>query len=291
MTSAASLVDVNLTGKPEKQTIKLTYAGGPLVVDVWEPRQPTGEPPVLLIHGWGGTGNYWQEMAQRLSATVRVIVPDLLGTGRSQPVRKSHNMFQQVASLAHVLDALHIDLVQVNGHSMGGAMAVLLADAQPERVERLVLTSLCFFMNEAQERMYKAAMGIFKLSMMFRPSWLASLPFVPQLVATHYFHNVPKNKQLLQQGLLDYLELDAGTAVACADDAPNPVITKAGARVHVPTLLIACHQDRVMPVENVDFTVNTIPNCQVHWMDQCGHLPMVEKPREYFHILQGFLRL
>ncbi|MCA9973069.1 MAG: alpha/beta hydrolase [Anaerolineales bacterium] len=276
---------------PEKRTATLKHPHGPLVVDVWEARQPSAAPPILLIHGWGGTGSYWQDTARHLSATVRVIVPDLPGTGRSRPVRKPQNMFDQVRSLRFVLDELHVDCVQVVGHSMGGAMAVLLADAQPERVERLALTSLCFFMSGAQEQMYKVAMGMFKVSLNFRPSWLASLPLVPQLVATRYFHRVPDDAELLRQGLLDYLELDTGTAVACANDAPNPVITAAGSRLRQPTLLVACRQDRVMPIDNVAFTVRTIPNAYVRWIDQCGHLPMVEKPAEYWAILHDFLQL
>jgi pimeloyl-ACP methyl ester carboxylesterase len=291
MIDTVSGLDTDALVMHTKQTLTLNHARGPLVVDVWEPRRPTGEPPVLLIHGWGGTGSYWRQTAHALSETVRVIVPDLLGTGRSQPVRKAQNMFDQVASLIDMLDELEIDRVQVVGHSMGGAMTLLLADAQPERVERIVLTSLCFFMTETQELIYRGAMSLFKLSMGFRSPWLATVPFMPQLMATRYFYRIPSDPKLLRQGLLDYLELDAKTAVACANDAANPAITAAGARVRTPTLLVACRQDRVMPVENVNFTVETIPNCELRWIDKCGHLPMVEKPEEYLQILRDFLRL
>lgn len=279
----------------EWATMTLRRPFGPLVLDVWEPRTQAkaakDAAPVLLIHGWGGTGSYWRETARYLSETVQVIVPDLPGTGRSQPVNWPQNMFNQVDTLVHIVDLLGLERVQVVGHSMGGAMAVLLADARPQQVERLVLTSLCFFMSEAQETLYKTAMGIFKLAMSFRPGWLAQVPIVPQLVASRYFYRVPRDNDLLRQGLRDYLELDGPTAAACADDAPNPSITEAGTRIQVPTLLIACRQDQVMPVQNVDFTLKTIPGSQVRWMDKCGHMPMVEKPQEYFALLHEFLRL
>lgn len=291
MISAVPLQGVPKPVMQEKSTITLQRQFGPLVIDVWEPRAPAKVPPVLLIHGWGGTGSYWQGTARYLARTAKVLVPDLPGTGRSQPVRKPQNMFDQVATLRSILDEFALDQVQVIGHSMGGAMAVLLADARPQQVERLILTSLCFFMSEAQENIYKTVMSLFKMTMAFRPNWLAQLPLIPQMVATRYFYRVPKDEELLRQGLLDYLNLDSGTAAACADDAPNPVITQAGARIRVPTLLIACRQDQVMPVQNVDFTLKTIPNSQVRWMDKCGHMPMVEKPQEYFALLHEFLRL
>ncbi|NJL96051.1 MAG: hypothetical protein HC915_21110 [Anaerolineae bacterium] len=46
-----------------------------------------------------------------------------------------------------------------------------------------------------------------------------------------------------------------------------------------------------MPPANVDYTVNTIPNCGLVWIENCGHLPMVEQPETYLMILRGFLRL
>lgn len=275
----------------EKQTITIQHANGPLVLDIWEPRAPGGEPPILLIHGWGGSGSYWQHTARALSQTVRVIVPDLLGTGRSQPVKKAQNMFDQVDSLIGILNELDLKQVQVVGHSMGSAMSLLLADAQPRRIERLVITSMCFFLSESQEKVYRSIMKFMHLTMRFRPPILAYVPGVARFMAMRYFYRIPDDPPLLKQGLVDYLGLDFDTAVACADDAASPAIPAAGKRLQIPVLLVACRQDQVMPVENVDYTASLIPNCQVIWMDQCGHLPMVEKPDEYIAILKNFLRL
>ena len=289
----------------ELRTLTLARPHGPLVVDIWEPRSlaspvtpkevkvhaATGVPTVLLIHGWGNAGGYWRSTAEQLAETARVIVPDLPGTGRSQPVQSAQTMFDQVATLVDLLDLLELTNVQVVGHSMGGAMALLLTDARPAQVERLVLTSTCFFLNEQQQQLYRLIMQITYFAMRFRPTWLAELPLAARLMATRYFYRVPNDDELLRQGFLDYLTLDLPTAVACADNACDPAIPTAGTRIQVPTLLIACRQDQVMPVNNVDYTLQMIPNSQVRWLDQCGHLPMVEKPLEYIAILREFLRL
>ncbi|MGF1507647.1 MAG: putative photosynthetic complex assembly protein PuhE [Anaerolineae bacterium] len=271
----------------------LTYqlAGAPFIVDVWEPAMPSKEPPILLVHGWGGTGSYWHQTAFWLSRTNRVIVPDLPGTGRSQPVNHTQNMFDQVDALVFLVDELIHDQVQVIGHSMGGAMSLLLAEQRPQKVERLVLTSLCLFMNEAQVRAFNASMAVFKVTMGLRRPWMAEIPGMPQLMALQYFYRVPDDHEVLHRGLLDYLQLDSGTAVACATNATDDSIPRAAASTTAPTLLIACRQDRVMPTQNVEFTADVIPNCAVRWIDRCGHLPMVEKPEEYHAILHEFLRL
>jgi pimeloyl-ACP methyl ester carboxylesterase len=275
-----------------RRTFTLNGSHSPLVVDEWTPAAPAADvPPILLIHGWGGTGSYWEGTAEALAQTARVIVPDLPGTGRSQPVRSARSMFDQVDALVQVLDEFELKRVQVVGHSMGGAMALLLADMRPDAIERVVLTSLTFFRTLAQERVYRSVMKVFRLSMRFRPAWLADVPGVAQMMARHYFYRVPADRALLRQGLLDYLQLDAATATRCADDATTPAIPAAGLRVRVPVLLVACEEDQMMPPENVDYTATIIPDCTVVRMAECGHLPMVEKPDEYLAILRDFLRL
>ncbi|MBK8987090.1 MAG: alpha/beta hydrolase [Chloroflexi bacterium] len=277
--------------KIRKRTLTLDHPQGPLVVDMWEPLQPTENVPILLVHGWGGSGSYWQLTAQALGKSTQVIVPDLLGTGRSQPVRKAQNMFDQVESLAFILDHFKIDRVQLVGHSMGSAMALLLTEAYPERIDRLILTSLCFFMTETEAQIFKAAMFMFRFAFGFRHTRLAALPMFSKMMARRYFYRVPKDNKLVQQGFVDFMELDAATAIACANNATSPAIEAAGAKIQIPTLLIPCRQDQVMPVANVGYTASIIPNCQIRWIDKCGHLPMVEKPQEYHTIVRDFLQL
>lgn len=282
---------VTITRPRQPQTIEFERALGPFVVDVWEPDEPSNELPILLVHGWGGSGSYWRIAAERLSRTNRVIVPDLPGTGRSQPVATAQDMFDQVHNLARLLDYLELERVQVIGHSMGGAMTVLLADQQPDRLDNIVLTSLSFFMNDEQVQIYRNVMRGFKATFGFRNRSLANVPGMTNLLAGRYFYRIPNDRALLRQGLVEFLELDAGTASACADNAPDPRIREAGSRVQSPVLLIACRQDQVMPLENVDFTCEIIPDCRVIWMDECGHVPMVEKPDEFLGHVGGFLRL
>ena len=271
------------------QTIELAGAAGPLVCDVWRARQPSGKTPVVLVHGWGGSGMYWRATAEHLAATVDVIVPDLPGSGRSMPVSRALNLADLTQALQQLLMALDVPRVQLVGHSMGAAVSILLADAAPARVERLALVSMSFFTSWVQHQIYSAVMSAFSVGMIYRPHWLARVPYVPQMVAMRYFYRVPDDPALLRRGMLDFLTMDRATAVTCANDASSEAIPVAGARVDVPTLLIASRQDLVMPVSNVEYTVQTIPNCRVRWIEECGHLPMVEKSQEFMEILDEFL--
>jgi pimeloyl-ACP methyl ester carboxylesterase len=288
---ADAFISTHMTKATAKETITYTQEFGPFVVDIWDARTPTDSPPILLIHGWGNSGAYWADTAEKLSETTQVIVPDLPGTGRSMPVVGALNLYEQVSALTWLVDELRLERLYVVGHSMGSAMSILLTDARPNRVERLVLTSMCFFTDESQKQIHKTVMGITYVAMHFRPSWLAEIPFLARMAASRYFYKLPDNPDLLHQGFLDYLHLDRETAIISAEDARDDTIPEAGARLKVPTLLVACRQDWVMPVSNVDYTASVIPDCQVRWIEECGHMPMIEKPGEYLAILQEFLDL
>ena len=98
--------------------------------------------PVLLLHGFTGTGRGWDQLARRLRAAgYRTVAPDLLGHGRSDappdPVR--HDVARQAADLATVLATLDAVPAVVIGYSLGGRVALRLALDRPHVVRSLVL--------------------------------------------------------------------------------------------------------------------------------------------------------
>ncbi|MHA6796506.1 alpha/beta fold hydrolase [Pseudonocardia bannensis] len=93
--------------------------------------------PVLALHGVTGHGARWQSLADALPE-LRWIGVDLRGHGRSS-WSPPWGIEQHVADALAVLDRLKIEDAAVIGHSYGGAIAVHLARAAPDRVERLVL--------------------------------------------------------------------------------------------------------------------------------------------------------
>lgn len=97
---------------------------------------PAG-PPVLALHGVTGHGLRFRPLTERLTG-LRWIAPDLRGHGRS-PWAPPWRLEQHVSDVLAVLDAQGVERAAVVGHSFGGAVALHLARAAPERVERLVL--------------------------------------------------------------------------------------------------------------------------------------------------------
>jgi 3-oxoadipate enol-lactonase len=95
-------------------------------------------PAVLMVHGLGGTSNFYQVQAEALAGRFRVIRPDSAGAGRS-PVADGISISSHADDLAAVLDQLGIDSAAVVGHSMATLVVRELAARCPDKVSKLVL--------------------------------------------------------------------------------------------------------------------------------------------------------
>jgi pimeloyl-ACP methyl ester carboxylesterase len=96
-------------------------------------------PAVLLIHGFGDTGDMWGPLAKELARTRTVIVPDLRGMGRSSHPAGGYDKRTQAADLRAVVTSLGYDRAAVVGHDIGNMVAYAYAARYPDKVERLVL--------------------------------------------------------------------------------------------------------------------------------------------------------
>jgi pimeloyl-ACP methyl ester carboxylesterase len=96
-------------------------------------------PAVVLLHGYGETGDMWAPLAARLSHDHTVIVPDLRGLGRSSRPAGGYDKKTQGEDVAGVLDALKIDKVDLVTHDIGNMVGYAFAAEHPERVKKFVI--------------------------------------------------------------------------------------------------------------------------------------------------------
>ena len=96
-------------------------------------------PAVLLLHGYGETGDMWAPLAAKLAADHTVIVPDLRGMGLSSHPAGGYDKKTQGEDMSGVLDTLKIGKVDVVAHDIGNMVAYAFAAEQPLRVTKLVL--------------------------------------------------------------------------------------------------------------------------------------------------------
>ena len=96
-------------------------------------------PAVVLLHGFGDTGDMWAPLAASLAADHTVIVPDLRSMGLSAVTEHGFEKMNQAKDIADVLDNLHVAGAAIVGHDIGNMVAFAFAERYPERTTNLVM--------------------------------------------------------------------------------------------------------------------------------------------------------
>jgi pimeloyl-ACP methyl ester carboxylesterase len=96
-------------------------------------------PAVILIHGFGDTGDMWAKLAENLVRDHTVVVPDLRGIGLSAKPADGYDKWTQAADIRGVLDALGIEKADVVGHDIGTMVAYAYAARYRDKTEKLVV--------------------------------------------------------------------------------------------------------------------------------------------------------
>ncbi|GIV90369.1 MAG: putative 2-succinyl-6-hydroxy-2,4-cyclohexadiene-1-carboxylate synthase [Chloroflexus sp.] len=120
----------------------------------------TGEgPPLLLLHGFTGSGQTWQPLAPTLAGHHTLIIVDLIGHGRSDaPADPARYVIEQcVADLLTLLDHLRVERVDLCGYSMGGRIGLLLTAGALARVRRQILIGASPGLADPAERAARLA--------------------------------------------------------------------------------------------------------------------------------------
>ncbi|MDB5674507.1 MAG: alpha/beta hydrolase fold, partial [Sphingomonas bacterium] len=96
-------------------------------------------PAVVLLHGYGETGDMWAPLAADLARDHKVIVPDLRGMGFSARPAGGYDKKTQGQDVAALLDTLKVTKADVVAHDIGNMVAYAFAAQYPARVTKLVL--------------------------------------------------------------------------------------------------------------------------------------------------------
>jgi pimeloyl-ACP methyl ester carboxylesterase len=138
------LVGINaLVIDGETKSAAVTEPGGRIVslsggdIEIVE-QGPRDGSPIVLIHCFTCAINWWDGVMPRLGRDHRVIAIDLLGHGGSEKPSSGYSIENQASLVAGVLGRLGVRDAEVVGHSLGGPIAIALAEQSPELVNRLV---------------------------------------------------------------------------------------------------------------------------------------------------------
>lgn len=119
---------------PDGRVVELP--GGDLQAVEHGPRDGS---PIVLLHCFTCAIDWWDGMMSRLTREHRVVAVDLLGHGGSEKPDTGYTIENQANLVAQALNRLGVRDAEVVGHSLGGAVAVALAEQSPDLVNRVVI--------------------------------------------------------------------------------------------------------------------------------------------------------
>ncbi|MFM5998904.1 MAG: alpha/beta fold hydrolase [Dolichospermum sp.] len=257
-------------------------------------RKPSNiiKPVMVFMHGWAGSGRYWQSTAEALLDNFDCLLYDMRGFGRShvQP-DLSYELTEYAEDLAVLLNQLNLERVYINAHSMGASIATLFLNRYPQKVEKAILT--CSGIFEYDEKAFAAFYKFGGLVVKFRPKWLGKIPLADRMFMARFLHSpIPKSER--QAFLEDFINADyqaaLGTIFTSVSKEQAEFMPQEFAKLTVPTLLVAGEYDIIIPAElgkkaaalNDKIKLTIIPNT--------AHFPMLEDAETYLVRVKDFLK-
>lgn len=230
-------------------------------------------PPLILVHGAGGSSLYWPSEMRRLGGE-RVFAIDLPEHGRSAS-GGAETIRDYADSVVHFLDDMHIDQAVLAGHSMGSAILMQLSLDHPGYVKGLILLGSGAYLRVnpdlikscATEETYPHAV---KMVM----SWAFGSSADPRLV------------ELAGERMAEIShEVVLGDFLACDEFDLRGRLTE----IKVPTLIICGSEDRMTPPRISEALARELPNAHHKIVQGAGHMLMLEKPDIVAGLVKTFL--
>ncbi len=232
-----------------------------------------GGVPVIFLHGMMGDISNWETTIPAVAkAGYRVLCPIL--PVYTMPLRAA-NLEGLVIFVDAFLASQGLSEVVMAGNSLGGHLAVLYAIEHPEHVRALVLTG---------------ASGIYEVEMSSSIMRRKDKNYLRPRVEKTFYDPSHVTDELLD----DVIEIinnreKAVRLIKFARSVDKGSVKAELDRVHAPTLLVWGSQDLITPPDVARTFYDGIPRSELHFLDECGHVPMQEQPDRFNEILIDFL--
>ena len=245
-------------------------------------------PAVLLLHGSGpgttGSGA-WATTAEALGGSWRLVAPDQAGFGGTPLPPGSRGGLQLwTEQAAGLMAALGVESYAVVGHSMGGAVALSLASARPQQVTRVVAVSTMGApgapLSAELDAVWAAA-----------PSQSGARDMLSRLLLDQALVTptvVEARAAAMEAGASAFASMFPAPRARWAEDLT--LSAQALSEISAPVLLVHGADDRVTPLRSAALPLlEHLADVQLHVLGRCGHVPAVEHPRDFRHLLSDFL--
>lgn len=242
-------------------------------------------PTVLLLHGYSADKDHWTHFAAGLTKHYRVVIPDIPGYGEStQRMEAKYDLLSQLDRLHRFAGALGLDRVHIAGNSMGGLFAGAYAARYPGEVISLGLFNAAGVKSprksEVMERAEKGENALLLKDEADLPRVMAlafvNPPPLPYPFKKRFVEKALADRRFHEKALEDF----KGDLFALEKDLP---------KIEAPALILWGRNDRIIDVSSVPVFERGLARHRTVIVENCGHLPMIEKAGETADAYRAFL--
>lgn len=239
-------------------------------------------PALVFLHGFCESKDVWTEFVQPLTSQFRVITLDLPGHGQSA-VPQDFSMESQAEQVKQTLEALNVRKSLVVGHSMGGYVALALAEKYPH-----LLRGLCLFHSTAFPDSAEKQEGRKKSAEFIQRHGLDK--FMDSFVAPMF---APANRDTCQGAIEKMQAIGKATPVETVLGCLQAMRERKD-RINVlqeasfPVLFMVGKEDPAVPLEASLQQCHLPENSMTYFMSQVGHMGMWERPHQTRQALVKF---
>lgn len=232
----------------------------------------SGPSTLLILHGWGSNLERWQEVAEKLvQHGFKVIIPDLPGFGKSEPLSYPWNSNKYVAWAEEFVSKLNLKDYYLLGHSFGGALASKIAVKHPQDIKKLFLVSAACVRKKTASKGLSAKIAKFVRILKF-------LPFYNLFRKAVYKFIIRKSDYVYVEGVMK----DTYLNIVSEDLSFHLPFIK------VPTVIIWGQKDESTPIIEAQFIAKQIKNSKLFVIPDAGHALNRQQPEALsHHILQN----
>ncbi len=253
----------------------------------------------VLIAGLGCDHTYFSFAMPYLSKLGRMIALDLRGVGQSTKPAGPYTMELWAEDVNALLEHLGEGPAHIVGASLGGCVALALADRHPDKVKSLLLSAAFADLDRACEmnfRMRKAIVeqaGINEIMQYHVALWTIDRDFIQSesgwAAVKRIIHEGTLN-QADPKLYIDFLDaiLDFGKVLPGQEGQPK--FTEKLPMMTFPTVAIVGEKDILTPVSFSKKIVSLMPNAKLVVLKDCAHITFVEKPEETCRAMEEFIK-
>jgi 3-oxoadipate enol-lactonase len=239
--------------------------------------------PVVLIHGYPFNRTLWNEQVAALSASYRVIAPDLRGFGESEASDGAATMNRLAQDVSLLLDHLGITRATISGLSMGGYVVLAFYKQFPSRVRALVLADTRAQADTEEAKQTRAQHA--EKALTEGMAGIADI-MLPKLLTPE---TVSKRPEVVKR-VRDMMSKTKpeGAAAALRGMAEREDHTDLLPKISAPTLILAGAEDAITPVADSEKMHHAIAGSRLVVLENAGHVSNLERTEQFNQALLDF---